>query len=99
MNSRLRRRGSLARPSSVSASDCSAMNVRAPMLLTLRVTEERKRISSVATYRVPHIDVDRAVTQQDPPIAEQFTTTPHATARGRMTGRTQLGLLTEGPSA
>ena len=50
------------------------------MLLTLRVTEERKRISSVATYRVPHTDIDRAVIQQDPPIADQFMTTPHAAA-------------------
>ena len=47
------------------------------MFLTLRVTEERKRISSVATYRVPHIDIDRAVVE-DPPIAGQFMTTPHA---------------------
>ena len=46
------------------------------MLLTLRVTEERKRISSVATYRAPHIEIDRAVNHQDPPIADQFTTTP-----------------------
>ena len=45
------------------------------MLLTLRVTEERKRISSVATYRAPHIEIDRAVNHQDPPIADQFTTT------------------------
>ena len=30
------------------------------MFLTLRVTEERKRISSVTTYRAPHIDIDRA---------------------------------------
>jgi hypothetical protein len=50
------------------------------MSLTLRVTEERKRISSVATYRAPHIDIDRAVNHHDPPIADQFTTTPHAAA-------------------
>ena len=46
------------------------------MVLTLRVTEERKRISSVATYRLPHIDVDLAVIHRDPPIADQFMTTP-----------------------
>ena len=46
------------------------------MLLTLRVTEERKRISSVARYRVPHIDIDRAVIHKDPPIADQLMTTP-----------------------
>jgi hypothetical protein len=61
------------------------------MLLTLRVTEERKRISSVATYRAPHIDIDRAVNHQDPPIADQFTTTPHAAASmRRLTGPTQF---------
>ena len=60
------------------------------MLLTLRVTEERKRISSVATYRVPHIDIDRAVIHQDPPIADQFKTTPHAAAsKRRVMGQTQ----------
>jgi hypothetical protein len=65
------------------------------MLLTLRVTEERKRISSVATYRVPHIDIDRAVIQ-DPPVADQFMTTPPAAASmRRVTGRRNLGLLTE----
>ena len=65
------------------------------MLLTLRVTEERKRISSVATYRVPNIDIDRAVIQ-DPPIADQFMTTPLSAASiGRMTGRRNLGSLTE----
>jgi hypothetical protein len=37
------------------------------MLLPPRVTEERKRISSVTTYR--------AVNDRDLPIAEQFTTT------------------------
>jgi hypothetical protein len=37
------------------------------MLLQPRVTEERKRISSVTTYR--------AVNDRDWPIAEQFTTT------------------------
>jgi hypothetical protein len=46
------------------------------MLLTLRVTEERKRISSVATYRVPHIDIDRAVIHQDPPIAAAHDNAP-----------------------
>jgi hypothetical protein len=70
------------------------------MLLTLRVTEERKRISSVATYRVPHIDIDRAVYHQDPPIADQFMTPPHPAASMRgLTGRRNLGLLTEGSSA
>jgi hypothetical protein len=51
------------------------------MLLTLRVTEERKRISSVATHRVPHIDID---TSQ---LAAAFTPRPTATRN--------LGLLTE----
>jgi len=65
------------------------------MLLTLRVTEERKRISTVATHRVRHIDIDRAVVD-DPPIADQFMTTPHAAAAVRgMTGRRNLGSLTE----
>jgi hypothetical protein len=65
------------------------------MLLTLRVTEERKRISTVATHRVRHIDIDRAV-GQDPPIADQFMTMPHAAAAVRgMTGRRNLGSLTE----
>jgi hypothetical protein len=67
------------------------------MLLTLRVTEERKRISSVATYRVPHIDIDRAVIHQDPPIADQLTTTPHAAASmRRVTGQTQTWLTDGG---
>jgi hypothetical protein len=61
------------------------------MSLTLRVTEERKRISSVATYRAPHIDIDRAVNHQDPPIADQFKTTPDAAASmRRLTGPTQF---------
>jgi hypothetical protein len=51
------------------------------MFLTLRVTEGRKRISSVATHRVPHIDIDQAVIHQVPPIADQFMTTPHAARR------------------
>jgi hypothetical protein len=67
------------------------------MLLTLRVTEERKRTSSVATYRAPHIDIDRAVNHQHPPIADQFTTTPHAAASlRRMTGPTQSRLADGG---
>jgi hypothetical protein len=70
------------------------------MLLTLRVTEERKRISSVATHRVPHIDIDRAVIHQVMPIADQFMTTPHAAASmRRVTGRRNLGILTEVSSA
>ena len=70
------------------------------MLLTLRVTEERKRISSVATYRVPHIDIDQAVIYRDPPIADQLMTTPHAAASMRQgRGRRRLGLLTEESSA
>jgi len=69
------------------------------MLLTLRVTEERKRISSVATYRVPHIDLDRAAIQSLR-VADQFMTTPHTAApTRRSTVQTPLGLLTEGPSA
>ena len=60
------------------------------MLLTLRVTEERKRISSVAIYSAPHIDTERAVNDQDPPFADQFTTTPYAAASmRRLTGPTQ----------
>jgi len=70
------------------------------MVLTLRVTEERKRISSVATYRVPHIDIDRAVIHQDLPIADQFMTTPRAAASmWRLTGHTQSWLATEESSA
>jgi hypothetical protein len=66
------------------------------MLLTLRVTEERKCISSVATYRDPHIDTDRAV-NQDPPIADQLTTTPHAAASMlRLTRSTQSWLADGG---
>ena len=65
------------------------------MLLTLRVTEERKRISSVAIYRVPHID--QAGIQQDPPIADQLMTTPHAAASTRrVTGQTQTWLTDGG---
>jgi hypothetical protein len=69
------------------------------MLLTLRVTEERKRISSVATYRAPHIEIDRAVNHHDPPIAEQLMTTLHAASMWRLTGTRNLGLLTEVSSA
>lgn len=50
------------------------------MLLTLRVTEERKRTSSVATYRAPRTDIDQAVDPQRPPIIDQFMTTPPAAA-------------------
>jgi hypothetical protein len=49
------------------------------MLLPPRVTEERKRISSVTTYRVSQVDIGRAVNGGDLPIAEQFT----RTLRGR----------------
>jgi hypothetical protein len=67
------------------------------MLLTLRVTEGRKRISSVATYRAPHIDIDRAVNHQDPPIAEQLMTTLHAAASmRRLRGQTKLWLADGG---
>jgi hypothetical protein len=48
------------------------------MLLPPRVTEERKRISSVTTYRVSHVDIRRAVNDGSLPIAEQFTTTLRA---------------------
>jgi hypothetical protein len=69
------------------------------MFLTLRVTEERKRISSVATHRVP-LDIDQAVIHQVPPIADQFMTTPHAAGSiRRVTGRRFLGILTEVSSA
>jgi hypothetical protein len=53
------------------------------MFLTLRVTEERKRISSVATYRVSRIDIDLAVIHRDPPRADQLMTTPHVAASTR----------------
>ena len=60
------------------------------MLLTLRVTEGRKRISSVATNRAPHIEIDQAVNDYDPPIADQFMTTLHAAASmRRLPGQTQ----------
>jgi hypothetical protein len=66
------------------------------MFLTLRVTEERKRISSVATHRVPHIDIDQAVINQITAIADQFKTTPHvAASMQRVTGRRIVGILTE----
>jgi hypothetical protein len=53
------------------------------MFLTLRVTEERKRISSVATHRIFHIDIDQAVIHPVPPITDQFMTTPHPAASMR----------------
>lgn len=69
------------------------------MFLTLKVTEERKRISSVATHRVPHIDIDQAVIHPVPPIADPMTT-PHAAGSiRRVTGRHNLGFLTEVSSA
>jgi hypothetical protein len=41
----------------------------------------------VAKYRVPHIDIDRAVIHKDPPIADQLMTSPHAAAsKRRVTG-------------
>jgi hypothetical protein len=67
------------------------------MLLTLRITEERKRISSVAIYRVPHIEIDQAGIQHDPPIADQLMTTPHAAASTRRRdGQTQTWLTDGG---
>ena len=67
------------------------------MLLMLRVTEERKRISSVAIYRIPHIDIDRAVIQQDPPIADQLMTTSYGAASlRRLTGQTHTWLADGG---
>jgi hypothetical protein len=66
------------------------------MLLTLRVTEERMRNSSVATYSAPHIDTDRAVIHQDLPIADQFMTTPHAASVRRLTEQTQSWLADGG---
>jgi len=66
----------------------------------LTVTEERKRISSVASYLAPHINIDQAVIQLDPPIADQLMTTPPAAASmGGRRGRRNFGLLTEGSSA
>jgi hypothetical protein len=50
------------------ASDCFSDEHPCSMLLPPRVTEERKRISSVTTYRASHND-------RGLPIAEQFTTT------------------------
>jgi hypothetical protein len=49
------------------ASDCFGDEHTCSMLLSPRVTEERKRSSSVTTYR--------AVNDRDLPIAEQFKTT------------------------
>jgi hypothetical protein len=66
------------------------------MLLTLRVTEERKCISSVATYRAPHIDIDRGVNHKDPLIADQLMTTPHAASIRRLTRPTQSWLANGG---
>jgi hypothetical protein len=45
------------------------------MLLPPRVTEERKRISSVTTYRASHVEIGRTVNDRGLPIAEQSTTT------------------------
>jgi hypothetical protein len=51
----------------------------------------------VATYRIPHIDIDQAVIHQDPPIADQLMTTPHtAAAMRRVTGQTQTWLTDGG---
>ena len=70
------------------------------MLLTLIITEQGKRTSSVATYRAPHNDIDRAVNDQDPPIADQLMTTPHAAAcTRRLSGKHNFGLVTEVSSA
>jgi hypothetical protein len=49
------------------------------MLLPPRVTEERKRISSVTIFRVSHVDIGRAVDDGSVLIAEQLT----ITLRGR----------------
>ena len=66
------------------------------MVLRLRVTEERKRISSVAIYSLPRIDIDRAVIHQDLPIAEQFMTTPRVAASMRRVMRQTQTWLTDG---
>jgi hypothetical protein len=51
----------------------------------------------VAKYRVPHIDIDRAVIHKDPPIADQLMTSPHAAAsKRRVTGQTQTWLTDGG---
>jgi hypothetical protein len=51
----------------------------------------------VATYRIPHIDIDQAVIHRDPPIADQLMTTPHAAAaKRRVMGQTQTWLTDGG---
>jgi hypothetical protein len=55
------------------------------MLLPPRVTEERKRISSVTTYRASHADIGPAVNDWDVLISEQFTTTLRSCYRLRPT--------------
>jgi hypothetical protein len=50
----------------------------------------------VATYRVPHIDIDQAVIHQDLPIADQLMTTPRAASTRRVMGQTQTWLTDGG---
>jgi hypothetical protein len=45
-------------------------------MLTLKVTEKRKRIPSVSRYTASHVHIGRAVNDQRVSIADQFTTTP-----------------------
>ena len=83
------------------ASDCFSDEHTCSMLLPPRVTEERKRISSVTTYRAVQADTGRAAYDRGMPIAEQFTTT----LRGRYRllsaepANIDRGFLTEGFSA
>lgn len=74
-------------------SDCFSDEHPCSMLLPPRVTEERKRISSVTTYRAAHVDIGRAVNDQGLPVTERFTTT----LRGRyglLSGRPANAILT-----
>ena len=57
------------------ASDCFSDERMCSMLLPPRVTEERKRISSVTTYRASQVEIGPTVNDWGVPIAEQSTTT------------------------
>jgi hypothetical protein len=66
------------------------------MLLPPRVTEERKRISSVTTYRVSHVDIGRAVNDGSLLVAEQFTTTLRGRCRSLPAGPAHAILVPDG---
>jgi hypothetical protein len=51
------------------------------MLLTPRVTEERKRASSVTKIRVPHIDINQPASEVRGPTADRVATTTDAGRR------------------